>query len=98
MKAPRPFKALGTSCPMTFRHIPQHLIMCIHLLMLMLSFALLRLYVIKIKQQRANGVSRTCSLLSNTAVLKSLLLTGHYYLLRGMAAHRTFKLTMLKEL
>jgi len=54
MKAPRPFKALGTSCPMTCRHIPEQLIMCIQLLMLlMLSFSLLRLYVIKIKQQRA---------------------------------------------
>ena len=54
MKAPRPFEALGTSCPMTSRHDPQHLITCIHLLMLlMLSFSLLRLYVIKIKKQRA---------------------------------------------
>lgn len=54
MKAPQPFEALGTSYPMTYHHIPEHLIMCIHLLMLlMLSFSLLCLYVIKIKQQRA---------------------------------------------
>ena len=54
MKALRPFEVLGTSCPMTCRHIPEYLIMSIHLLMLlMLSFSLLRLYVIKIKQHRA---------------------------------------------
>jgi hypothetical protein len=54
MKAPQPFEALGTSCPMTCLQTPEHLIICIHLFMLlMLSFSLLCLYVIKIKQQRA---------------------------------------------
>jgi len=54
MKAPQPFEALGNSYPIACRHNPEHLIVCIHLLMLlMLSFSLLCLHVFKIKWQRA---------------------------------------------
>ena len=42
--------------------------------------------------------SRWFTILFNSAVLKIWLLTGHYYLLRGMAAQRTFKYAELHEL